>query len=577
MKKLLMILLVSFAVNVAAQTDYVEVLANNNSEVFKIAWMPKNWPDSLVGFELKYSNNESNWDVLSDNIFVPEIKKDIKSVFVFGNNEAIETNKNIIAELLDNGQLKEQTRADFKNNILPNDKEIQSLGFLFAFELSAFMYAGFGLMDYEKRFPENYYYGLFPVFTNSKGNEAIYTYYFEHNKELTYDTKFNAELSLKGKNTLVVTWAFDGMQFKKDRLKGVNLFKEENSELVKLNDEVVVITNKSNIANVSREFKIKELSQEVNFLIEPVSYLNFVGKVSSIKFNKDHIVSDVDAPTIDMVNSGINSEGTGIELVWEFSQEGKESFEYLMIERKEKNEEFKIIDSVTANLETYTDFPQKDSLYYYYRITAKPKIGNKLISNTYLGFFKKNPKPNKPDKLEGNFNPDDERKIVLNWQPNDDGITTGYQIYSGNNPDELARESSIGIVTESNYAVKVYRTRSKSYYFAVSAINSQSKESELSNIVEVIVPSESIPPLNVWPIAKENNQVILNWQYPEDISDLDVFNIYKDGELLESLSTDIRTWRSDDLDEGKYDYQVEAVTRTGVSSGLSKIRTFIIE
>jgi len=577
MKRLITIILFSWAINVYAQTDYVEVLSNNNSEVFKIAWMPKNWPDSLVGFEVKYSNNENNWEAIKERVFIPEIAKDTKTSFVFGNNEAIENNNKIVSELFANGQLKEQSIANFQNNILRSTKEIQSLGFLFAFELSAYMYAGFGLMDYEKRFTGNYYYGLFPVFTNSKSDEPVYTYYYERNKELTYETKFKPGLSLKGKNTLVVTWSFDGEQFKKDRLKGVNFYKEENGEVVKLNDEVVIITNKSGEASISREFRIKELSEEVSFMIEPVSYLNFIGKGSSIDFNKRDIISDVDAPNIDMVQSGINEEGTGIELVWKFSEEGKNAFDFLAVERKEKDGDFELIDSVKATIESYIDFPDKDSMYYYYRITATPKIGNKLISNTYLGFFKSNPKPDTPSNLTGGFNTSDERIIELSWAENKDKATVGYQLYSGNSADELARESSIGLISESNYSVTVYRSRGRSYFFAVSAINNQSKESDLSNTIEVVVPSESIPPLNVWPISKENSQVILNWQYPDNIADLDAFNIYRDGELVETVSTDIRNWRSDDLDQGTYDYQVEAVTRTGITSGLSKVRTFKID
>jgi len=579
MKKLIVVVLFTIAVNAQAQTqtDYVEVLANNDSNVFKMVWMPKVWPDSLVGFEVKYSSNQNDWEKLTEDIFIPEINQEKSSPFIFGSAESANQNNQIIAQLFDNGQLKPTSNQDFKNNIFNSSSEIKALGFLFAFELPAYMYAGFGLMDYEKHYSENYYYGLFPVFTDSKSDEAVYTYYYEHNKALTYNIDFKSKLSLKGKNTLVVTWDFDGKEFKNKGLKGVNLYKQEDGKLIQLNDEFIVITNKTGDASISREYKIKELNEEVRFLIEPVSYLNFQGEKRAIDFNKKELVFDVEAPTIDMINSGINNEGTGMELHWEFSDRGKNSFEYLAIERKEKNGDFKVIDSVTATTEIYTDSPEEDSLYYYYRITATPKIGNKLLSNTYLGFFKSNPKPDIPNGLEGSYSSDNDRIIDLSWLPNKDEATAGYQIYSGSNPNELARESSIDILSKSSYQFKVYRTRAKSYYFAVSAINDQSKESELSNTIEVIVPSESIPPLNVWPIAKENNQVILNWQYPENIADLDIFNIYRDGELVDSVSNDTRNWRSGDLEGGTYSYQVEAITRTGVTSGLSKVRIFKID
>lgn len=576
---ILFILLNFFFYSVNAQNQLVRVLADNDSDVFKMVWMPKNWPDSLQGFHVKVSADQINWKPITSEPLIPEVVPNNSTPFVFGNDKAADSIKAGISELIQNNNLKLLSRDVFKEDIFSNQDEIESLGFLFAFELDAFMYAGFGLIDYAKHYEGDYYYGLFPLYSNSLSNNPIYTYHYtEPLKEKRFNLDFKSGLALKGKNKLLVKWEFDGYRFKQEGLKGVNLFLDNGLKTEKLNDKVVYISNRKENSILVREFDLGQLTDNVIFSIEPVSYLNFTGERSSIKFSKSDIVKEVEAPKIDMVKSGMNDEGTGVEIVWDFSEKGKNSFDQLIVERKMKGKEFVPIDSVSSDTEVFTDFPQSDNTYYYYRVVAEPKLGNKLISNTYLGYFQLNPQPDVPQNLEGSFRSEgDERFIALSWLSNKDDITEGYHVYSGDSPEELARESSIGIVEDSQFEFKIYRSRSRVYYFAVSAITERSKESGLSEVIEVVVPSDNIPPLNIWPIAKEEQQVILNWQYPENIADLEGFNIYRNGELIETIPLDDRTWRSEDLDVGTYDYQVEAITTFGVSSGLSKTRTFKIE
>ena len=144
----------------------------------------------------------------------------------------------------------------------------------------------------------------------------------------------------------------------------------------------------------------------------------------------------------------------------------------------------------------------------------------------------------------------------------------------------MVKDNSLGKITSTFTEYTIHKNNSARYYFAVSCLNSNYEESPLSDKVDIVVPSKSLPFLDIWPLEQEGNKITLNWKYSEEIADLAGFQLFQNGVLIVDETILNRTSRQkiiSDLESGKHSFEMIAISESGVKSKLSKPRTFIVE
>ncbi|MEM7486745.1 MAG: hypothetical protein AAF348_16175 [Bacteroidota bacterium] len=191
----------------------------------------------------------------------------------------------------------------------------------------------------------------------------------------------------------------------------------------------------------------------------------------------------------------------------------------------------------------------------------------------------------KPESLKGEIvKVNGEKFIQLSWgdETHEDINELEYLLYVSGIGEELALQASIDI-RKNKYNYPVYNRFGKLYQFQVEALYEKEYESirsPISDTLSVYVPSKELPRVNIWPLSKEGATVTLHWKYSDEIDDLAGFRLYENGKLIlseEKLTTKSRNWKSSSLKPGKYEYQIEAVSKFDVKSELSKPRFFTIK
>ncbi len=191
----------------------------------------------------------------------------------------------------------------------------------------------------------------------------------------------------------------------------------------------------------------------------------------------------------------------------------------------------------------------------------------------------------KPKNLNGTIiEKENKRYVRLTWgeDPHEDIAGLEYLLYVAGIGKELALQASIDI-KRNTYDYLTPNRFGKLYQFQVQARYEKQysfEKSPVSDTLSVYVPSKELPTTSVWPISLNGSKITLNWKYSNLIDDLAGFRLYENGELILSekeLTADSRRWESSDLLPGKYEYQIEAVSKYAIKSELSIPRLFNIK
>ena len=147
----------------------------------------------------------------------------------------------------------------------------------------------------------------------------------------------------------------------------------------------------------------------------------------------------------------------------------------------------------------------------------------------------------------------EDANITITWNTPEGEIPVGYNIYhDGNclNTTPLVNK----IFTVNNLPEGVY-------LYSVTAVFENNKESapEISNVVCFFTPQLCETPSNLAG-TDENNTAIITWNEPENIDgELSGYNIYRNGiQINKTLLTNTK-YRDEELPDGTYTYQVNAV------------------
>jgi outer membrane lipoprotein-sorting protein len=153
-----------------------------------------------------------------------------------------------------------------------------------------------------------------------------------------------------------------------------------------------------------------------------------------------------------------------VDLAWTDNSDNESSFK---IERSINGIDFSEIDSVGANVTTYSDTTVAEITTYWYRVRASNSAGDSAYSNTASDTTPECPvnPPAAPSNLNAKVKG---RKITLTWTDNSDN-EDGFNIYRGYSPSTLTLHATVAAnVTSYDDANLESKT---TYYYKVCAYN----------------------------------------------------------------------------------------------------------
>ena len=583
MRLLIISLLMTINFGLFSQSLRIDFIGQGNKDEVKLLWRPIYWPENVQGFNIKRrANNTGSWVTINKELIAPSITSVDKT-----SNNADEVNRLISKRdsLIAAGNIRDTSPESIKSSFLNDSSGIKFLNLLINTDYDYALMFGFGF--YDKNLPDarSYTYGLFPVIGNDEQSAPINTFTWEYDTEPDLMVEFQYDIEkLRKKRGVQLKWLFDNADLNSKNIKGFHIFMEDSlGKISRLTNLARKPTKGEESAKpvliyVNQEY---DLSKDARFYAKPVDIFNTIGAEHSIKYSEEDFAL-LEAPILSKASTekGVNS----VEVSWSFNSLNEQkilSFE--IYRRKSIDDPALLIGETSVQQRQYVDNDLPEDGYFLYTVAAITPSYQKLESNEVLTLVDSQPVVTAPADLRGQVIDISGKKYIrLKWDAPIEGYPAGgYQLYvDAFNSGEVARQSSLPPIRSTIYDYEVYNRFGKKYDFAVSAIDENGTESQLSKTISVYIPSKSLPTVNIWPIGQEDNVVTLNWKYSEDIDDLAGFRLYQNGELIKTekdLPAEAREWKSSNLEPGNYTYVIQAVSKFDVESQKSQPRNFIIK
>ncbi len=567
-----------------SQEKYL-LLGEGREDEVRLFWTPtESWAENLVGFNIK-RKSDGAWEKINSDLIIPGTSnnKDL-SALNFSNAETLTLTQKR-SELISSGILNAISTEDLIN-LMGSKNNVESFSIMLNSDFDIALIAGFGIIDSNiAEIDGTYSYGLFPVYDEGETNEPIQEFDWEYGTSPSIMVEMGGRARTnKKRGTVDLIYKIDTESYKSyDILNGFNVLRKKEGEqsFEKLNDNPIWVSLKLDKATLYYKDEGVDLEENYIYAVAPNTIFNTNGTPEEISVAPPAEINESIQPPV-LQSPSVGDTKGGLQLNWEFDQqfEGSISGFYVQLKEKDGNLFNNISELLEPAERSYQfDLPEADDSYYHFKVIAIRKDELELWSNRKIFYNKINTIPGPPQNIQGTA---EGGMIKITWdEPNDNANkVVQYNLYTSSpNENALLREGSLEITT-TNHNYEIYRSKSAVYKFAVSASNAAHQESGLSDTLTITVPSESLPFVNIWPISKEENNITLNWKYPEDIADLAGFRLYQNGELIlnqETLTSELRTWKVEELATGTYAYELEAISLSGVTSDKSKPRTFEIE
>jgi len=156
--------------------------------------------------------------------------------------------------------------------------------------------------------------------------------------------------------------------------------------------------------------------------------------------------------------------------------------------------------------------------------------------------------------------------VSLTWNDKSvkDSLTVGYNVLSNYPPhDDLMISQKVGVVYDTTYLFPISNARGATYRFAVVGLSNfpTIQRSEMSMVVEILVPSTQIPYVHLNKVKRDKQRLILNWEYPDSIEDLEGFKILLNDEVVTMVEATKREIEYPVKGNGSYIFQIQAYTK----------------
>ena len=589
MKKLSFIIVLFAVVPIFAQTKYKlqgEGLKNN----VKLIWSVDKWPEGLQGLVIKRRSIEKNgkksaWAQLNKKALKIGNSKSKDLSNTTNSKELIEQLQKKRIKYLNNTKKGATRIEEVEENILQKElKDADAFTMLmlfFYYDFDVAMLYGFGYSDTKVPKAYMYEYGLFAIKDGKTQESPVASYKWKYGDKPDLSVKIKKEKIKKRKKTIQLYWVFDTEDYdKKANIAGFNIYrKTQGSKAEKLNPTAIWL----NKANEKRTLFFKDTTidtkQSYTYFITPVSIFKNEGVRHEIKYHpKDH--EDITPPILSSnVNSGDDFINEGVQLKWEFRQKEESRIIGFVIERRiMPNVEYNIIsDTINPSAREYADneLPGGKGQNFHYRVTALQDESYPLWSNVERLFY--DPKPDlSKSKLTATPKIENENIFVeLKWEGSEKNLklSKGYGIFTDRAGGILAYEQDIEAIKGYNYNYAIEGATGTNYLFAIALIDNNEVATIVTDTVKVIIPTTNLPFISIWPISANKQKVTIDWKYKNNIPDLAGFRVYANDVLIadeQKISKDLRKWTTDDLDPGRYNFQIEAITSFGITSPRSK-------
>lgn len=557
------------------------VAGQGDSVSFKILWAPINWPSDLKGVNVKRKSGDGDWVLLNEKPITPSTNN-VNDLSDATNDQAsLDQLGQVYDSLILNKKIPILSEQEMSTRFLIDSDKSKFLR-LFAFmDFNFPLVMGYAYWDFPQK-SGSYTYGLFAV--NKSGEEAstaMHILKWQYGYEAKIDVGAVVESKkIKRKTGVSTVWELSTGELEEKNIKGFDIYRLDSlGREKKMNDtpiRVNMLEDSTSLISMDEEV---DNSKRWSYRAVPISIFDIAGSPIDVVFQG---ATYLDLSSLTLSLGEDRPEDKSVQLEWEVQAGNPSAISGFKIYRKEKlsDESYLVSALLSSGVRTFEDTTILQSGYYFYEVEIESMAGENHLSSPLMVYKQLVHRPGRPIGLRGSVVKNGgERFVYLAWQSPEDA--EGYQLYiDGIMSSGLALDGSAGIIEETKYQFPIKAQYGKEYRFAVSAVNNNEVEGELSDTLTIFIPSEFLPQINIWPIAKEDSQVTLNWEYPDFIQDLEGFRLYQNGIMVadeSTLGSDVRRWQSEELETGKYSYELEAVTRFDISSQKSKPRNFNIQ
>ncbi len=548
----------------------------------------KTWPDSLDGFIIKKRVFESEekvggWKSLDNKVIIPGNSLDKKLTNITNNASLVQSLYKLREVYFSNtGKLDtklSKVSADELKKNLSNQDFNQIIKLLFAYDYNIALMYGFAYVDY--KVPNKAYkveYGLFPVFSGVQSNDPIDRYSWLIGSQNNLNLTIKNQKIKRKKNTVALTWQLNRDSIDNNyNIAGFNIYRKTmQGEYSKINDRVIWL----NRATQNRIVYYKDSipNRDVNYLyaLVPVSLFNTEGSKYEMLLNSK-IPDILPAPLLKSdIPYGHDFIKEGVRFSWQYDTLYTNSISGFLIKRMDNVVDGFIVvsDTLKPSERSYFDrnVPLTSEKKYYYKLVVLQEnsfpIESKRLTYVY------DPITQYSERLKG-IAEIKEGNVVVNfsWSQNSENTSTfkGYQLKSDFGSNIMASINSMPLINDSNYSYKVEGAKGKKYRFTICAVDYKNRTLPYTDTISVVIPALHLPSIRFSNITVNENSITLNWSYA-DLVDLAGFRIYNKGEMVLSESEimpENRSWTFADLEPGKYDFTIQAISKYGVKSEVS--------
>ena len=551
--------------------------AQGNGKDVKLFWFCGEWSADMDGLAVKRKSGDGAWQQLGELIKPAVTGEDLST----RTNDAVLVNQLISRRdsALMVKRFEPSDAAKFKDEVLMKEGSLRMLPLVTNFSYLDAMILGFGYWD--KNVPASsgiYTYGLFASRNGSLDDEPLYT------AEWKYGDKVEPQIPdmscdkkrLKKERGFQLTWLFEKEYILKKKVRDYVVYKTDtlgNRSLVTENPLRIDMSYdplKINYLNADYYFK-----EKATFEVELRDYFDTPRLLLSVKITPEDFPV---FPNPKLVISHNSERDQSTTVSWEFPEEYKKFVTSVQIKKGMTPDNMEVIN-LSPRTTSYVDDQNTKSGVYYYKLKLVTNTGDILFSEpqSIVKYF-----PLIPPQPIGVSVELEDGNAVLRWEKDPfDEITMSYVVYKNLlNSKEMSHLSYLPTITADSCVIPLGSSFGGIYRFAVRGVSEDLMRSELSDTVQVIVPTEKMPFVEIFPYKKDKNRVTLEWKYPDYVDDLAGFRLYQDGELIAdefTLDATKRVWLMKDLDLTKYTFTLEAVSTSGVLSKMSQERYFTIK
>jgi len=560
--------------NVAAQ--WTELHGTAEGEQMKLYIETRDWPQRLIGFNLKKRSLNGEWALLNPNPVTPQFSADRNWANLGLNQEQINTITTDFQTYVESGKIKPISEDRFLE-IMREVEGLKSgdrLRMKNDFQLA--LMAGFAYVDNSYDPEKDQEYGVFLVDQQRQEEESPLAVYSTAGKSrMALDFSFSRK-----KEGIQLQWSQSASAIEENGVFGFNLYRaKKGKKNMTLLTPSPLGAKFKNGETRQYHYSDKEADPTEDYTYKLAVVNMFQKETHSLE--KDYEARAFESLEIPSIDSIHLVDQINVQLNWELDLKRRASkrITKIRIQRAEASKlNFSTVGEVESDDESWVDKNRlKYGKPYVYRIEIEDDQGNKWHSPTKNFLYMGTLKPPAPVNPQAQFRMiNQEPYVVLNWekQSAQDSVTQGFLLYSDQLEEgEMLYEASIPMIAETEYRYPLNSWGGRSYTFRIEPVNS---EGETGPSVEVScqVNSLRLPRLGVIKASlTENNQVALEWNYPEDAG-INGFRVIMNEQMIagpEEVSAESRTWVVSDpvtKDNGMVDFQVEAVADNGTTRSM---------